>query len=104
MVIDPGNNLNSTNAAASGSAKSRLATTQKTAVPPSESDSSSAPDSVSLSQKGQTLAKLASELSGDAEINHDKIAQVRAALANGSYQVDAQAIADSMLEQDGSFK
>ncbi|WP_019605469.1 flagellar biosynthesis anti-sigma factor FlgM [Teredinibacter turnerae] len=100
MVIDTGNNLNPASGAASGSAKARATPTGRNAPAAEYSPAPAAQDSVSLSPQGQTLAKLSTELSQSPDVDQDKVAAVRTALAEGRYQVDAQAIAGKMLEQD----
>lgn len=101
MVIDPGNNLNSPSTTSSGAAKTRPAVQGRApAQLENERTPAQSQDSVSLSQQGQALARLSSELSSAPDVDQDKVAAIRNALANGSYQIDGQAIASKMLEQD----
>lgn len=104
MVIDPGNNLNaSLNKGGSTSDTGRTrqgagvgarekAQTRDTATPPG--------DNVSLSDEGQTLAKLEAKLSEMPDIDEARVAEIRASLNNGSYQIDADAIAEKLLDID----
>lgn len=57
-------------------------------------------DSVSLSLTGKSLASLEANLANTPEVDSAKVEALKAAVANGTYQVDASAIADKMLAQD----
>ncbi|SMF36180.1 anti-sigma-28 factor, FlgM family [Alteromonadaceae bacterium Bs31] len=104
MVIDPGNGLNTHTATSSkarqGAPAARESRPSNTDI---ESSSPSTGDSVSLSDAGQAMAKLEAKLSDMPEVNSDIVAEVKADIANGRFQVDADAIASKMLEQDSFF-
>jgi len=96
MVIDPGNNINT--------ASHNANRTKQSASPDSKSAKSEKPvaanvgDSVSLSAQGQNLAKLEAAIAQSPEVNESKVAQIKAAIDDGSYKVDADSIADKMLK------
>jgi flagellar biosynthesis anti-sigma factor FlgM len=46
-----------------------------------------------------SAASLASTTAPDADVRMDKVAEIRQALAAGSYQVPASAVADKMINQ-----
>jgi negative regulator of flagellin synthesis FlgM len=56
-----------------------------------------AADSLRLTGEAAGLQALQRELSGPPEVDLEKVNQVRAALADGSYKVDPQQIAERML-------
>ena len=60
-----------------------------------QSKASSSSVSVSVSGLAKTLAK--PEISTAADIDTDKVAAVKAAIEDGSYTVNAEAIADKLL-------
>lgn len=62
------------------------------AAKPSASSKASSSASVTLSQAAQALSGSVS-----AEFDSKKVESVRAAIANGTFTVDAQAVADKML-------
>lgn len=59
-----------------------------------------ATDSVRLTGEAEGLQALERELATPAGIDVAKVNQVRAAIADGSYRVDPQAVASRMLELD----
>ena len=60
-------------------------------------------DSVSLTDTAARLRKLEGALADLPEVDNERVASVRQAIANGSYQVDAKRIADKLLNFEGSF-
>lgn len=99
MVIDPGNNLNSANIAA-GKARSAPATksTNNTEVSDTPPDTS---DNVSLSISGMTLAQVEANLANSPDVDAAKVAVIKEAIANGSYKINPDKIAASILAQEG---
>ncbi len=101
MVIEPGNGLNTHTATSSKARQASAPVREKNASP--ESPASAEGDNVSLSDAGQNLAKLEARLSEMPDVDSAKVAEVKAALTSGRLQVDADAIAGKMLDQDQSF-
>lgn len=99
MIIDPNNN--SVNSSATSSSRTRqannVADKPVDAKPVADKPSS---DSVSLSSKGQALGRLESRIADAADVDEAKVAEVKAAIAEGRYQVDSDTVADRMLRQD----
>ncbi|MCH8497178.1 MAG: flagellar biosynthesis anti-sigma factor FlgM [Marinobacter sp.] len=60
-------------------------------------------DSVSLSDQAKELKKMEEKLAQYPEIDDQRVEQIRAALADGSYKVDAEKLAQKMLEMDKSI-
>lgn len=101
MVIEPGNNVNSTGNAA-GKTRQGNAHTGETAsvAKPANPASSAGSDSVSLSNAGQSLSRLEASVANVPDVNAAKVAEIKASIAQGSYQVNAHALAGKMLEQE----
>lgn len=55
---------------------------------------------VSLSSQAQLLSKLESRIQSTPDVNNERVAQIKLALANGTYEINAERIASRMLEQD----
>jgi negative regulator of flagellin synthesis FlgM len=55
------------------------------------------PDAVSLSDQARSLASAIKKVSGTPEVREDRVAAIRAALANGTYQVSSRDLASSLL-------
>jgi negative regulator of flagellin synthesis FlgM len=73
--------------------------TGSTAGPP-QADNASArnDDTVRISDTAQALRRSVGENSGSADVNSDRIAQIKAAIDDGSYKINNERIADSMLQ------
>ena len=72
----------------------------------SESASSSSraiSDSVEFSAAAQQLSSLQAELASLAAVDMGKVDEIRQAISNGSYKIDAQKIADSLLALEGEL-
>jgi len=60
-------------------------------------------DTVELTSGAQLLERLEQGLKALPEIDSARVAEIRTAIENGNYEVDADAIADAMLRFDRSF-
>lgn len=60
-------------------------------------------DKVSLTNTAEKLKALEKQLSQEPPVNEQKIAQVRAALENGDYQLDPEKIAEKILNFESNF-
>ncbi len=60
-------------------------------------------DSVSLSSQAKNLKQLEEKLGDYPEMDDDRIAEIRSALENGTYKIDAEKLAQKMLEMDQSI-
>lgn len=96
MVIDPN---------AGGVGRNRLSTGHSEGSKAPErsksGDIASAPttprDSVSLSGAGQAMHRLEAQVQSSPDVDQQKVAAIKTALANGSYSPDPSAIAEKML-------
>lgn len=64
---------------------------------------SSGGDSVNLSDRAKSLKQAEQQLSSQPEIDDAKVAQIRQALEDGTYKVDAKQLAQKMLDLDKSI-
>ncbi len=55
-------------------------------------------DAVSLSQQGKAVSKLQQDMAASPAYDSAKVAAIKAAIANGSYKVDPEKLADSMIK------
>jgi len=60
-------------------------------------------DSVEFSATAQQLSSLQDELASISAVDMGKVDEIRQAISNGSYKIDAQKIADSLLALEGEF-
>lgn len=59
-------------------------------------------DSVSFSDKAKGLKDLESSIKSEPDVNKERVAQIKAALEDGSYSVNADKVAQKMLDFDSS--
>lgn len=60
-------------------------------------------DNVSLSHQAKDLEQLEQTLGNYPEMDDNRIAQIRSALESGSYKVDAEKLAQKMLDMDDTI-
>ncbi|MBY6032141.1 flagellar biosynthesis anti-sigma factor FlgM [Marinobacter daepoensis] len=60
-------------------------------------------ENVNLSSQAKNLKQLEQKPGDYPEMDDDRIEQIRSALENGTYKVDAQKLAQKMLEMDKSI-
>ena len=60
-------------------------------------------ENVKLSTQAKDLKQLEQRLNSYPEMDDDRIEQIKSALADGSYKVDAEKLAQKMLEMDESI-
>lgn len=60
-------------------------------------------EQVNISDTAKRLQELERSLAQGSEIDHAKVAEIKQALADGTYQVDGKQIADKLLDIDKSL-
>ena len=68
-----------------------------------ESSSRTVSDSVGFSAAAQQLSSLQDELASIDAVDMGKVDEIRQAISNGSYKIDTQKIAESLLALEGEF-
>ena len=63
----------------------------------------SATDTVNLTSNAKLLERLDKTLASLPAVDSERVAEIKAAIENGDYQIDADAIADAMIRLDRSF-
>lgn len=102
MVIDPSSGYNKsgvTNASGGAKAKPAAPDAGSAAKAPAGNES----DSVSLSSEAHTMARLESAVNNAPDVDEARVASLKQAIENGTYQVDPQAIAEKMLAEDQNW-
>ena len=63
----------------------------------------SATDTVNLTSSAKLLEQLDKTLAALPAVDSGRVAEIKAAIENGDYQIDSDAIADAMIRLDRSF-
>src|SRR5687767_3792763 len=85
--------------------ESAPAQTERPAAPQQTSPAAkAAADSVNLSSNAHALKALEEKIQKLPDVNEKKVAEIKAALASGTYQVDELVVADKLLGFDELFK
>ncbi|MEL7187377.1 MAG: flagellar biosynthesis anti-sigma factor FlgM [Pseudomonadota bacterium] len=66
--------------------------------PPASSD-----ETVNLTSSAKLLEKLDKTLESLPVVNQERVAEIKAAITSGDYEIDSDAIADAMVRLDRSF-
>jgi negative regulator of flagellin synthesis FlgM len=66
----------------------------------SASEAKNSRDSVSLSQQGKAMGQLHQSMASEPSFDSAKVAAIKEAIANGSYQVDPEKLADNMIKYE----
>ncbi|HSX70070.1 flagellar biosynthesis anti-sigma factor FlgM [Pseudomonas subflava] len=108
MVIDFNRLNNAANTANSGRAGNAQATGRNEAVsttPPSatqvadeQASAGKTGESVQLSREAQQLQKVSDKLRDLPTVDKERVAKLKQAIADGSYQVDAKRVASKLLD------
>ncbi|MFI8744009.1 flagellar biosynthesis anti-sigma factor FlgM [Pseudomonas sp. NPDC077186] len=105
MVIDFNrlNNANTpanagrTGATQAGNRNEPAAPSQAPVVGGDEQNSAKTGEPVQLSREAQQLQKIGEKLRDQPIVNKERVAQLKQAIADGSYQVDSQRVAEKLL-------
>jgi len=101
MVIDT-NNINSSGASSTRSRTSApvAPSSTKTQSAPVETAAPSTKDNVVLSSEAQNLVRLQAKISSLPDVNLDRVAAIKQAIAEGRFEINPERIAENMLNQD----
>lgn len=68
-----------------------------------QSSSDSSKDTVQLSDSQQLFDTMANKIADLPDVNTDRVNELKAAIQRGEYKIDADALADKLLELESGF-
>lgn len=101
MVIDSHNGIKPGNSN-SGSSRTTSVTPKDTGAPSKAASqpSSASRDSVNLSAEAQSMNRLEENLAKLPDVDSERVASLKNAIAEGRFEIDAERIAQNMLNQE----
>jgi negative regulator of flagellin synthesis FlgM len=102
--LPPEQTPRSAQGAAADSAKTAGQQAGAAATPQPGTAAKAAVDSVSLSSNAQAMKSLEEKIQKLPDVNEKRVAQIKAALASGQYNVDDLVVADKLLNLDDLFQ
>jgi len=99
MVIDLNNPLN-TSTASSRSRAPAAAPAATTKAPATAGDTKAASGNVVLSPEAQRLTRLQDTISQLPDVNSERVAALKQAIAEGKFEINPERIAENMLKHD----
>jgi negative regulator of flagellin synthesis FlgM len=86
-----------------GTSSSSKVTTDKAVSDNAAASPSSSNDTVNLTSSAKLLERLDKTLASLPAVDSARVAEIKTAIENGDYQIDADAIAKAMIRLDRSF-
>lgn len=99
MVIDSNNSIKPGSTSSSAS-RTASANTRQTEAKAGAESTTQAREEVVLSKEAQSLGRLEDKINSLPEVNSERVAEIRQAISEGRFQINAQRIAENMLNQD----
>ncbi|GLS24460.1 flagellar biosynthesis anti-sigma factor FlgM [Marinibactrum halimedae] len=103
MVIDGLNNTSSANSANNNRARTAEQNSDNNRTSAESPAARSTEGQVSISAAATRLAELEQNIAASDEVDNDRVAALRGAIESGSFQINAERIAERFLEQDDLF-
>lgn len=100
MNFDTNNNIGSVGSKSTRGKVSAPATESKAPAPKPAPARPDASDQVVLSPEAQNVGKLQAKINASPDVNLEKVAELRRAIAEGKFEINAERIAENMLNQE----
>lgn len=100
MIIDSNSGIYSSGGGAKAKASAALAETKDSSPEKAAPAASPEKRNVSLSNEAHTLSRLEAQINASPDINASRIAEIKQAIVDGTFEINAEKIAEKMLGQD----
>lgn len=100
MNFDTNNNIGSVGSKNTRGKVSAPAAESKAPAPKPAPGRTEASDQVVLSQEAQNVSRLQAKISTSPDVNLEKVAEIRRAIAEGRFEINPERIAENMLNQE----
>lgn len=100
MVIQPGNDLTSNTSQARHKVANQGVSSSSEKATPAATPADSTEKNVQLSSQAQTIERLEAKITTSEGVDSAKVEQIKQQIAEGSYEVDSQRLAENILNQD----
>ncbi|TQV84126.1 flagellar biosynthesis anti-sigma factor FlgM [Exilibacterium tricleocarpae] len=100
MVINSNNGINPPGAEANRGKTGAAGNSTATAKSGAQATGGKDREDVVLSREAQALARLEARIQTTADVDTDKVDAIKAAIAGGRFEVNAERIAERLLQQD----
>ena len=102
------NNINSSlnglsNKTSSAKTGKQEALSESGSLSVSQGQGNVAQDTVNLTEQAQSLSRLQQKIADTPETDDNKVASIKAAIANGNYKINSNRIAGKMLSQENAL-
>lgn len=99
MILDT-NNINSAGGPRSRGTSAPVSNNAKTSTPSVDAAVTTSKDDVILSPEAKNLVRLQAKISSLPDVNMDRVASIKQAIAEGRFDINPDRIAENMLKQD----
>lgn len=101
MILNTNNTLDSVSTKGTRSKPAAPSAPEaKTPAPDATPAGKNAGDQVVLSQEAQNLGRLQTKINSSPDVDLEKVAEIRRAIAEGRFEINPERIAENMLNQD----
>lgn len=100
MIFDINNHASATSTRSNQSRVGSPSNDAKSAAPSPASTPNSSADRVQLSEQAQSMARVQSRLATTPEVDLDKVAAIKQAIAEGKFDFNPERIAENLLNQE----
>lgn len=103
MIIDSNSGIYSSGGGAKAKSSSAAASSQSSAPAKDASPAQPETRNVSLSNEAYTLSRLEAQINASPDIDASRVAELKQAIADGTFEINAERIAEKMLGEDDLF-